>query len=155
MNVIDDFSSYIWSLPLRTKEEAASILQLWHHAVEKQSGHQLKILISDNGELISKSMQDWASTHGIDHQQTAPYTSAHNGCAKRLHRTLLGKSRAMHLSCNAPPSFWDEFCTTSAYLSNLTASSSLNGKTPYEVWTSCIPSLSHLREIGCHAFALI
>jgi len=28
MNVIDDFSSYIWSLPLRSKEEVASILQL-------------------------------------------------------------------------------------------------------------------------------
>jgi hypothetical protein len=28
MNVIDDFSSYIWSLPLRSKDEAASILQL-------------------------------------------------------------------------------------------------------------------------------
>jgi len=68
MNVIDDFSSYIWSLPLRTKEEATSILQLWHRTVEKQSGHQLKILVSDNGELISKSMQDWASMHGIDHQ---------------------------------------------------------------------------------------
>ena len=28
MNVIDDFSSYIWSLPLRRKDKAASILQL-------------------------------------------------------------------------------------------------------------------------------
>ena len=68
MNIIDDFSSYIWSLPLRNKEEAASILQLWHRIVENQSGHQLKILVSDNGELVSKSMQDWASLHGIDHQ---------------------------------------------------------------------------------------
>ena len=68
MNVIDDFLSYVWSLPLRTKEEAASILQLWHCTVENQSGHCLKILVSDNGELISKLMQDWASLHGIDHQ---------------------------------------------------------------------------------------
>ncbi len=28
INVINDFSSYIWSLPLRNKEEVASILQL-------------------------------------------------------------------------------------------------------------------------------
>jgi len=67
MNVIDDFSSYVWSLPLRNKEEAASILQLWHCAVENQSRHHLKILVSDNSELISKSMQDWASLHSIDH----------------------------------------------------------------------------------------
>jgi hypothetical protein len=61
----------------------------------------------------------------------------------------------MQLSCNAATTFWDEFCATSAYLSNLTASSTLNGKTPYEAWTGCIPSLSYLCEIGCRAFALI
>ena len=61
----------------------------------------------------------------------------------------------MHLSCNTPALFWDEFCTISAYLSNLTSSSSLNGKTPYKSWTGHIPSLLHLCEIGCRAFALI
>jgi len=155
MNVIDDFSSYIWSLPLRNKEEAASVFQLWHCAVENQSGHCLKILVSNNGKLISNSMHEWASTHGVDHQQTAPYMSAQNRCAEHLHCTLLGKARAMCLSCNAPLSFWDKFCAMLAYLSNLTASSSLNGKTPYKMWTSHIPSLSHLCKIRCHAFALI
>lgn len=155
MNVIDDFLSYAWSIPLRSKDEAASVLQLWHQAVENQSGHRLKILISNNGELISKSMQDWASTHGVDHQCTAPYMSAQNGHAECLHQTLLGKAQAICLSCNAPPSFWDKFCAISAYLSNLTALSSLNGRMPYEVWTGCIPSLSHLWEIGCRAFMLI
>jgi transposase InsO family protein len=105
MNLIDDFLSYIWSLPLRSKDEAASILQLWHHAVENQSRHCLKILVSDNGELISKSMHNWASMHSINHQRTAPYTSAHNGRAERLHRTLLGKARTMCLSYNAPALF--------------------------------------------------
>ncbi len=100
-------------------------------------------------------MQDWASLHGIDHQRTAPYTSTQNRCAEHLHRMLLGKAQAMHLSCNAPTSFWAKFCTTTTYLSNLTLSSSLNGKTPYEIWTRCIPSLSHLCKIGCHAFTLI
>ena len=61
----------------------------------------------------------------------------------------------MQLSCNAPASFWDKFCATLAYLSNLTASTTLNRKTPYKVWTGRVPSLSHLREIGCRAFALI
>jgi hypothetical protein len=67
MNVIDNFLSYVWSLPLRNKEEAASIFQLWHHVVKNQSGHCLKILVSDNGELISNSMHEWASIHGVNH----------------------------------------------------------------------------------------
>jgi transposase InsO family protein len=67
MNVIDDHTGYVWSLPIRLKSEAASTLRRWHHAVENQSGHKLKILVTDNGELVSKSMTDWCSEHGIEH----------------------------------------------------------------------------------------
>ena len=39
MNVIDDFSSYVtvWSLPLRSKGDAAPMLQKWYRTVENQS----------------------------------------------------------------------------------------------------------------------
>ena len=97
MNVIDNFSGYVWSLPLKLKSEAADILRGWHHAVENQTNHKLKILVTDNGELISKSMEEWSTEFGIDHQRTAPYTSAQNGRAERLHRTILSHARAMRL----------------------------------------------------------
>jgi len=155
MNVIDNFSSYVWSLPLKSKSDAVNVLRAWHHAVERQTREKLKIIVTDNGELVSNTTTAWCQLHGIDHQLTAPYTSAQNGRAECLHRTILGKARAMRLSCNAPAPFWDEFCATSAYLTNFTASSSLHGKTPYELWFGHMPSLSHLREIGCRAFALI
>ena len=155
MNIIDDFSGYVWSLPLKAKSDAASTLITWHRAVENQMGQKLKILITDNGELISRSVHDWCSMHGIDHQLTAPYTSAQNGRVERLHRTLLGRARSMRLACNAPAHLWDEFCATAAYLTNLTMSSSANGTTPHEKWFGTVPSLSHLCEIGCRAFSLI
>ena len=155
MNVIDDYSVYIWSLPLKLKSDAASVLRGWHRAVENQSGHKLKILVTDNGELISKTMEDWCMSFGIDHQCTALYTLAHNGRAERLHRTILGRACAMRLACNAPASLWDEFCATAAYLANFTGSSAIDGKTPHELWFKRLPSLSHLREIGCRTFALI
>ena len=95
MNVIDDYTGYVWSLPLKRKSDASTILRGWHRAMENQSGHKLKILVTDNGELVSKSMTEWCSDLGIDHQLTAPYTSAQNGRAERLHRTLLGRARAV------------------------------------------------------------
>lgn len=61
----------------------------------------------------------------------------------------------MRLVCNTPPNLWEEFCATAAYLTNLTASTSIDRRTPYELWFQHVPSLSHLREIGCRAFALI
>jgi len=155
MNIIDDFSSYVWTVPLSSKGEAAPSLQNWHCAVENQLGHCLKILISDNGELVSQSMAEWCAEFGVDHQRTAPYTSAQNGRAERLHWTILDKAHAMLISCKALHNLWDEFCATSAYLTNLTPSSSLQGRMPFELWYGRKPSLSHLREIGCCAFAFI
>jgi len=155
MNIIDDFSSYVWTIPLRSKGDAAQALQFWHRLVENQSGECLRTLVTDNGELLSHAVTNWCFEHGIEHLLTAPYTSAHNGRVEHLHRTLLEKARTMCLACNAPNFMWDEFCTTATYLTTLTASSSLNGKTPFELWFGHPPSLSHLREIRCKAFALI
>jgi len=61
----------------------------------------------------------------------------------------------MLISGRAPSNLWDEFCAILAYLTNLTPSSSLQGHTPFELWYSRKPSLSHLCEIGCHTFVLI
>jgi len=95
MNLIDDFSSYVWSIPLCAKKEACATIQIWHKAVTTQTSDTLSILVTDNGELVSNDMHDWCNTEGINHHLTAPYTSAQNGRAEHLHRMLLGKARAM------------------------------------------------------------
>ena len=38
MNVIDNYSSYVWSLPLKSKSEAIEVLHMWHCTVENQTG---------------------------------------------------------------------------------------------------------------------
>src|SRR6266404_7032153 len=93
MNVIDDFSGYVWSLPLKSKAAAFAVLRNWHKSVTNQSGHRLGKLISDNGELVSDASRAWCLAEGIEHQLTAPYTSAQNGRAERLHRTINAKAR--------------------------------------------------------------
>jgi transposase InsO family protein len=95
MNLIDDFSGYVWSLPLRSKAEAADVLQSWLTFLELQTPFRLKSFVTDNGELASNRIQDWCTRKGILHLFTAPYTSAHNGHAERLHRTILDKACAM------------------------------------------------------------
>ena len=153
MNIIDDFSGYVWTIPLRSKADACPSFQSWHKAVTMQTGDKLRTLVTDNGELVSNSMQVFCLSEGINHERTAPYTSAQNGRAERLHRTILGKARTMQIACNAPGFLWDEFCATATYLTTLTAATANLGRTPYELWFGHKLSLSHLREIGCCAFA--
>ena len=58
MNLIDDFSSYVWTIPLHNKAEASNALKVWHKAVMTQSGCILHVLISNNGKCILNSMHD-------------------------------------------------------------------------------------------------
>jgi len=155
MDIIDDFSSYAWALPLTSKAEAPLALQAWERARELEVGTKVGIYRSDNGELKSTAMHEWLLSRGTQHQFTAPYTSAQNGRVERLHRTLMGKARAMRSACNAPVNRWDEFVLTACYLTNRTPVASQAGHTPYERWFGHKPNLSHLREIGCRAFVLI
>jgi hypothetical protein len=155
MNIIDDFSGFVWSIPLRFKDQAALALKAWLFALEVQSPHRLTSFVTDNGELASSQIQQWCTQKGILHLFTAPYTSTQNGRAERLHCMLMDKARAMMSACHSPHNMWDEFCATAAYLTNFTGASVNDGKTPYELWYGRRPSLSHLREIGCRAFALI
>jgi hypothetical protein len=155
MDIIDDFSSYAWAIPLATKSDAFPALQAWALAREVESGLKVGIFRSDNGELKTDSMREWLLSRGSQHQFTAPYTSAQNGRVERLHRTLMGKARAMRISCNVPVNRWDEFVLTACYLSNRTPVVSQENHTPFERWYGHKPNLSHLREIGCRAFVLI
>ena len=109
MNVIDDYSGFVWSLPLRSKSEASIVLKHWLTAVENQTSHRLKCLVTDNGELSSLQIRDLCAERRILHLFTAPYTSAQNGHAERLHCTIMDCACATRISCNAPPDMWDEF----------------------------------------------
>ena len=100
--------------------------------LEVQMPYQLKSFVTNNGKLASLSIHDWCSCKSIQHLFTAPYTSAHNGQVKWLHHTLLDKACTMKSACNTPINMWDEFCATSAYLTNLTGASVNQGKTPYK-----------------------
>src|SRR5258708_2948506 len=53
MNIVDDFSSFVWSLPLRLKDEAAPTLKAWLTTLELQTPHRLKSFVSDNSELAT------------------------------------------------------------------------------------------------------
>ena len=61
----------------------------------------------------------------------------------------------MRSFARVPVNHWDEFILTVCYLTNRTPVKSQQGHTPYEQWFGRVPDLSHLREIGCHAFVLV
>ena len=155
MNIVDDYSSRVWSIPLKGKGDAFADLIAWERARELETGLKVGTYITDNGELKSNNMHDWIASRGTNHLFTAPYTSAHNGRVERMHRTLMAKARTMRIYAKCPPNMWDEFYLTANHLQNKTTTRSLQGTTPWEKWHERKPDYSYMREIGCRVFVLI
>ena len=155
MNIVDDYTIFPWSIPLRNKGDAYKYLKAWEIAREAETGLRVGTYIVDNGELKSDEMKHWLESRGMQQHFTAPYTLAHNGHVERMHRTLLGKARTMRLYADLPPNLWDELYLTSSHLHTKTPTRSLQDLTPFEKWHKRKPDYSYMREIGCKAFVLI
>ena len=92
----DDHSGMSWVYLLSTKDEAYSFFTEWLPKVERESGHKLLVLRTDNGkEYINKQFAAYCVTRGIRQDPGAPYSPELNGVAERLNRTLCDKVRAM------------------------------------------------------------
>ena len=156
MDIVDDFTSQLWSIPLKNKDDSFPELQAWEQACESETKQKVGMYITDQGELKSDKMREWLKSHGTDQHFTAPYTSAHIGWVEHMHRTLMAKARTMRIYAGCPPYLWDEFYLTATHLHSKTLTCSLEGGiTPWEKYHGHKPDYSYMREIGCRVFVLI
>lgn len=156
LDLVDDCSSHPWSIPIANKSDTLPALRKWEAERFAETGKHVSIFIADNGgEFKSENVTEWCNSLGIEQKFSAPYTSAHIGKAERMHRTIMGHSRAMRSYAKLPPNMWAECVTTATYLIARTPTSSLDGRTPYEGFHGKKPDISHLREFGAKAFVLI
>jgi hypothetical protein len=156
MNLVDDYTSMVWTILLKRKSDALPELKAWELARESETGLKVGIYRTGNdGELKSDAMRDWLKSRGVQQEFGAPYTSEHIGRVERMHRTLMGKARSMRIAARCPPNMWGEFYLTATHLHAKTLTSSLNGTTPWELYYGQKPDYSYMREIGCRAFVLI
>jgi hypothetical protein len=85
MNIVDDYMAFPWSIPLKSKDQAAPELRAWQLARENETGLKLHAFRTDNGELKSHEMEAWFASGGTTHELTVSNTSAHIGMVERMH----------------------------------------------------------------------
>eukprot|EP00253_Pinus_taeda_P027342 PITA_27342 len=130
---------------------------LWHQRLGHIGEKGLRIL-HGNGmvEGMSNSSLDFDfcenCVYGKQNRKTTPYTPQQNGVAERMNKTLIERARSMLSGAGLGQEFWAEAVDTACYLVNRSPLSTLEDKTPQEVWTGKKPSLSHLRVFGCDAY---
>jgi hypothetical protein len=72
---------------------------------------------------------------GISRHHTVRNTPGKNGVAERMNQTLLERARCMLSNAGLTRTFGAEAVNTSCYLINCGHHTSINMKTPYELWS--------------------
>jgi hypothetical protein len=74
--IIDDFSHFMWTFPLRRKSETADILINFVAYIRTQFNLPLVSLQTDNGtEFVNSTLVEFLTRHGIHLRMLCPYTS--------------------------------------------------------------------------------
>eukprot|EP00253_Pinus_taeda_P027041 PITA_27041 len=156
LTFIDDFSRRTWVYFLKLKSEVFNTFLAFKAFVEKQSGHQILKLRTDNGgEYVKNTFINFCTENGIQMQHTVPYTPQQNGVAERKNRTLKEMANCMLQSKGLSLSFWAEAINCANYIINRTPTKVLKNITPEEAWSSIKPDVSHFRIFGSEAWAHI
>uniref|UniRef100_A0A2A4JA71 Integrase catalytic domain-containing protein n=1 Tax=Heliothis virescens TaxID=7102 RepID=A0A2A4JA71_HELVI len=146
---VDDYSRLVSVYFLKDKLNILNAFKDFHKKAENECNKKIKIIRTDNGlEYCNKDFEYYLSQYGIKHQTSTPYTPQQNGLAERMNRTLVERAKCMLLDAKLPKPFWAEATATAAYIINRSPTTSINKRTPYELWTGKLPDLSNIKIFG-------
>ncbi|KAH9782310.1 hypothetical protein KPL71_008845 [Citrus sinensis] len=77
---------------------------------------------------------EFCAKEGIARHKTVRMTPQQNGLAERMNMTLMDKMRCMMIQAKLPKNLWAEILNTACYLVNLSPSTAIKFKTPFELW---------------------
>ena len=106
----------------------------------------MKALRIGNGlEFVLEQFNEFCRKLGIKRHKTIAGTPQQNGLNERMNRSILERVSCMLLGVGLPRSFWGEAANTIVYMINKYPLSSLDSKTPMEVWRWKSINSSNLR----------
>jgi transposase InsO family protein len=156
LTFIDDFSRRTWVYFLKLKSEVFDKFLAYKALVEKQSGHQIQKLRTDNGgKYVNNNFTSYCTTQGIQMQHTVPYTPQQNGVAERKNCALKEMANCMIQSKGLSLKYWAEAINFENYIVNRTPTKALKNITLEEAWTKIKPYVSHFRVFSSIAWAHI
>ena len=133
----------------KTSELELEHFKAYQAYVKNVHGKSLKRVRCDNGgEYLSKEFKAYLRSEGITLETTTPNSSAQNGIAERVNRTVMDRAMTLLIAANLPKNLWPEAVAYVTYVKNRSPTRALKGKTPHEVWTGQKPDVSALQEWG-------
>lgn len=132
--ILDDYSHYTWTFPMRNKSEVLTLLLSFHAFVATQFQRPILALQTNNGrEFDNTAMRSFFAAHAIVLRISCLYTSQQNEKAERVLCTINDSIRSLLFQAAMPPWFWVEALSTATYLLNRRPCTSTGARTPYEL----------------------
>lgn len=145
--IVDDFTHYHWTFPLRNKSDTFAWLTSFYALVLNQFHLSVQSVQCDNGkEFDNKQFRDFMVRHGISFHLSCPHTSSQNGRAECAIRSINDIMRIILFQAHMPDTYWVEALQTTTYLLNRRPSKPINLLTPYQALFREAP---HLKIFGC------
>ena len=155
LELVDNYSRKIWSIPIKTKDQAIPELESWKAKVELQTGKKVKAARSDNAPELKQIMNQWEREGGVQAEYTTIASSNQNGPAERAIQTSENGIRTLLDDAELPIEFWDEAAEADAYLRNrLPRGPVIKGKitSPEQAFTGEMPRHEHIRAWGSKSY---
>nr|GEY33146.1 hypothetical protein [Tanacetum cinerariifolium] len=136
-------------------DETSGILKDFIRQIENQLNQKVKTIRCDNGiEFKNMDIIEFCRSKGIKREYSNARTPQQNGVTERKNRTLIEAARTMLADSVLPNTFWAEAVSTTCYVLNRVLVTKPQNKTPYELLTGKIPTISYIRPFGCHVTIL-
>ena len=113
-----------------------------------------RVRCDNGGEYLSKEFKAYLEAEGITLETTNPNSSAQNGIAERVNRTVMDRAMTLLIAAGLPKFLWPEAVAYVTYVKNRSPTRALKDKTPHEVWTGQKPDVSALQEWGIRCWVL-
>ncbi|GJR18513.1 integrase, catalytic region, zinc finger, CCHC-type containing protein [Tanacetum coccineum] len=106
---------YTWTHFLRSNKVLIDFLRL----IQRGLHAQVRTVRTDRGiEFLNKTLHEYFSQEGIEHQKSIAQTLEHNDVVERRNRTLVEVARTMLSVANLPLFFWAEAIATACFTQN-------------------------------------
>jgi hypothetical protein len=151
--ILDDYSHFLWTFPLRLKSDTLPTLTQFFAWVSTQFRRSVCTLQCDNGrEFDNHAARSFFLTHGVQLRLSCPYTSAQNGRAECMIRTTTNMICCLLFQASLPATYWAEALHTATHLLNRLPSKATSHPTPHFALHGTTPSYDHLRVFGCACY---
>ena len=153
--MVDDAARYITVKFLKTKDQAAQKIMDYMMYLKVRGKTPCAIHADRGTEFVNKTLRGWCNSQGIELQVTAPYSPSQNRVAERMNRTLVELACAMLTASELPEFLWEAAVAHTAYLQNMSHTKPRAKETPYQIWHSRKPNVSHLCEFSTPVWVLL